>query len=168
MMRNLLIPNNRKFVIGINFLLLIFINTIKVSAQATINFFDDFEGTNNWVFVNGTQANKWHLGTAVSNGLGSKSIYISNDNGATNAYSTNSASVTHVYREIAVPSGTTDATLSFDWRAQGERRCTLIIFCDDYDYLRVWLVPASYTPAAGTAITTGGSRVQVSGNFLQQ
>lgn len=168
MMRNLLIPNNRKFVIGINFLLLIFINTIKVSAQATINFFDDFEGTNNWVVVNGTQVNKWHLGSAVSNGLGSKSIYISNDNGVTNTYSTNSSSVTHVYREIAVPSGTTDATLSFDWRAQGERRCTLIIFCDDYDYLRVWLVPASYTPAAGTAITAGGSRVQVSGNFLQQ
>ncbi|WP_166668246.1 T9SS type A sorting domain-containing protein [Epilithonimonas xixisoli] len=141
---------------------------VNISAQATLNYFEDFEGTNNWTFVNGTQANKWHVGSATSNGLGSKSLYISNDNGVNNTYNINSASVTHAYRGITIPAGTTNTTLSFDWRAEGERGCTLVVFCTDYDYFRVWLVPSTFNPTAGTQITAGGGNIQVDGNFRGQ
>ena len=90
-----------------------------MSAQASLNYFEDFEGTNNWIFVNGTQANKWHVGSATSNGLGSKSLYISDNNGANNTYSTGSESVTYAYKEITIPVGTTNTTVSFDWKNDG-------------------------------------------------
>ncbi|MFR0657371.1 hypothetical protein SB719_22775, partial [Pantoea sp. SIMBA_079] len=37
-----------------------------------------------------------------------------------------------------------------------------------WDYLRVWLVPTSFVPTAGTQIAAGGGRIQVGGNFNQQ
>ncbi|WDF48302.1 GEVED domain-containing protein [Chryseobacterium sp. KACC 21268] len=135
---------------------------VNISAQASLNYFDDFEGTNEWVLVNGTQVNKWHVGGATSSGLGSKSLYISNDNGSTNGYNGNAASVVHAYREIAIPSGTTNATLSFDWKTRGE------YFLTYYDYLRVWLVPLSYNPTASTNISASSIRIQVSGYFVDQ
>src|SRR5690606_22502576 len=51
------------------------------------------------------------------------------------------------------------ATLMFDWKAVGE---------STYDYFRVWLVPTTYTPNAGTQITAVAGRIQVGGNFNQQ
>lgn len=53
-----------------------------------------------------------------------------------------------MYRDISIPAGTTDITCSFDWKNDGE---------EDYDYLRVWIVPVSFTPAAGTQITASAS-----------
>ena len=100
-------------------LLCLLLSTVQMSAQASLNYFEDFEGTNNWTFVNGTQANKWHVGSATSNGLGSKSLYISNNNGANNTYSTGSESVTYAYKEITIPVGTTNTTVSFDWKNDG-------------------------------------------------
>jgi hypothetical protein len=49
-------------------------------------------------------------------------------------------------------SGTSLATFSFDWKAQGE---------SSYDYLRVWLVPSNFMPTPGTRIVAGTGRVQV-------
>ncbi|MBW7674917.1 fibronectin type III domain-containing protein [Chryseobacterium chendengshani] len=123
---------------------------------ATIPYVQPFT-TNDFGFVNGTQVNKWVFGNAAGNPA--NSIYVSNDNGVTNAYTITSLSTVHAYRDVAVPAGTTIATLSFNWKAQGET--TL-------DYLRVWLVPASFVPVAGTQITAGAGRIQVGANFNQQ
>src|SRR5690606_3687399 len=112
--------------------------------------------TNDFTFV-GTQANKWFHGSAAGNPA--DAIYISNDNGVTNAYTNNSLSVAHAYKDLIIPAGSTVATLSFDWRANGESCC---------DYLRVWLVPSSFTSTAGTQITDGAGRIQLGGNMNMQ
>ena len=124
---------------------------------ATLPYTQDFSGANNFSFVNGAQINQWVNGSVAGNP--GNSIYISNDAGVTNAYTTESTSVTQAYRDIAIPSGTTSASFSFDWNANGE---------STYDYLRVWLVPTSFVPVAGTQITAGTGRIQVGGNFNQQ
>ncbi|SIQ18013.1 Por secretion system C-terminal sorting domain-containing protein [Chryseobacterium sp. RU37D] len=123
----------------------------------TVPYTQDFSTGNDLQLNNGTQTNKWFYGTALGNPA--NSLYISNDNGVSNAYSIGSSSVVQAYRDIAIPVGTTDAALSFDWKAEGE---------SSWDYLRVWLVPTSFVPTPGTQIGTGGGRIQVGGNFNQQ
>jgi hypothetical protein len=106
--------------------------------------------------------NNWRYGSAAGNP--SSAIYISNDNGITNNYATTStATVTFAYRDVAIPTGTTTSTFSFDWRCNGDRA-----FGNDYDYFRVWLTPTSFTPTLGTQITAGAGRIQVGTNFNQQ
>ncbi|KQS92841.1 fibronectin type III domain-containing protein [Chryseobacterium sp. Leaf394] len=134
---------------------------LKAQTPATIPYTQNFNSANDFTFVNGTQTNKWAYGTATGN-TGS-SIYISNDNGTANAYTVNSTSVVQAYREITVPANTTIATLSFDWKGIGEGFTTT-----NYDYLRVWLVPATFTPVAGTQITAGAGRIQLGGNMNNQ
>ncbi|MDR6404569.1 MULTISPECIES: fibronectin type III domain-containing protein [Chryseobacterium] len=126
-------------------------------VPATIPYVQNFSGGNDLQLVNGTQVNKWFYGSVVGNPA--NALYISNDNGVSNTYTTNTSSTTQAFRDITVPAGTTDATLSFDWKADGE---------SGYDYLRVWLVPSSYMPTAGAQIAAGGGRIQVGGNFGQQ
>jgi hypothetical protein len=110
---------------------------------------EDWEtGGTAWTFVNGSQTNKWAVGTATNNG-GTQALYVSNDNGVSNAYSTGSASVTHAYRDISFTSGFAQINLSFDWRCVGELTA--------FDRLRVYLVPTSFVPVAGTQITTTGT-----------
>ena len=104
----------------------------------TGSFDDDFETTNNWVFVNGTKKNAWAWDSATNNG-GTKSMYISNDAGVTNAYSNNSASTVFATKLLTLAKGKYD--ISFDWKSNGESR---------YDYLRAAIVPASTTLSAGT------------------
>ncbi|WP_313805394.1 choice-of-anchor J domain-containing protein, partial [Flavobacterium sp.] len=114
---------------------------------AITDFIEDFESSpSSWTLINGTQTNKWIVGTATSNG-GAQSLYISNNNAA-NQYTNNSASVVQAYRDIAIPAGTNLMNLSFDWKALGESCC---------DYLRVWTVPSTFVPTAGTQITAGAS-----------
>jgi len=132
-------------------------NFTTTQIPATLPYNQDFTTTNDLGFTSGTQVNKWAYGTAAGNP--SKSIYISNDNGVTNGYNLSSTSTVHAYRDIAIPAGTTTTMLTFDWRADGE---------STFDFLRVWLVPASFQPVAGTQITAGAGRVQVGGNFNQQ
>ncbi|MDX9791132.1 MAG: fibronectin type III domain-containing protein, partial [Candidatus Kapabacteria bacterium] len=133
----------------------IIFNTPQVPAP--LNFFDDFEGNMNWTLNNGTQTNKWIVGTATSNG-GTHSLYIS-DNGVSNNY-TGTASVTHAYRDIQMPDVIENQLIvSYDWKALGE---------SSFDYLRVWLVPVSFTPTPGTLITAGAERIQLGGNHNQK
>ncbi|MGE4513204.1 MAG: fibronectin type III domain-containing protein [Chryseobacterium sp.] len=124
---------------------------------ATIPYVQNFSTGNDLQLSNGTQTNKWFYGSATGNPA--NSLYISNTNGTTNAYSTSSTSVVHAFRDIIVPAGTTDATLMFDWKGDGE---------SIWDYLRVWMVPATYMPTVGTQITAGGGRIQIGANFNQQ
>ncbi|MFL9837854.1 fibronectin type III domain-containing protein [Flavobacterium sp. ST-75] len=130
------------------------INTLQIPAQ--LDFSEDFEGTINWTLNNGTQTNKWIVGTATSNGSGS-SLYITNDDGVTNAYTNDAESVVHAYRDIEIPAGAEDLYLTFDWKAEGE---------SIYDYLRVWIVPVTYNPVTGTQID-GSNGDQIGGNYNQ-
>lgn len=131
-------------------------------SQASFPYYEDFEGSGNngWTMVNGvTQPNKWYVGSATNNG-GSRALYISNNGGATNGYTNSSNSITHSYRDISIPTGTTNAYITFDWKAYGEG--------PNYDYLQVWLVPATDTPTAGLLITPGAGRIQLGGNYFGQ
>jgi len=111
-------------------------------------FTEDFEGGNGetlpgWTVVNGSQTNKWYVGTATANG-GTRSIYVSN-NAADNSYSITSTSVVHFYRDFNLNSTAENpATITFDWKGQGEGTSTL------YDYLAVYVVETSVTPVAGS------------------
>ena len=109
---------------------------------ATIPYIFGFEEAaenSNWILINGTQTNKWYIGTASNNG-GENGLYISNDNGVTNAYTNSSAvSFVYAYRTINFPANS-DYIISFDWKAYGE---------SNYDYIRAWLVPASTVLTAG-------------------
>ena len=123
---------------------------------ATLAYAQNFEGTHGFGFTNGNQPNVWVVGTATANG-GTRSLYITNDNGASNTFNVNSQSTVQAFRDILIPAGTAEVNLSFDWKAFGESCC---------DFLRVWMVPVSFTPVAGTQITAGDSGgVQVGGNF---
>lgn len=123
---------------------------------APMPYVQPFTGSNDFGFINGTQPNKWAYGSATGNPA--NSIYISDNDGLTNTYS-NTTSVVHAYRDIAVPAGTNLATLMFDWKAEGQT--TL-------DYFRVWIMPTTQMPVAGTNLTSGSGRVQIGGNFNQQ
>jgi len=108
---------------------------------------EDFEGTtHSFTIVNGSQTNKWYVGTATANG-GTKSAYISNNSGTSNAYTITSSSTVHMYRDVTFPVSTSPYTLSFDWRAQGES--------GDYDYFTVRLVEISTSPTAGSQLSSG-------------
>jgi hypothetical protein len=128
-------------------------------VPATIPYTQNFTTGNDLQLANGAMTNKWFYGSATGNPA--NSLYISNNNGVANAYSTGPSvsNYVHAYRDITVPGGTTDATLSFDWKGAGE---------SSWDFLRVWMVPITYVPTAGTQITTGGGRIQIGGNLNQQ
>lgn len=128
-------------------------------VPTTIPYIQDFTTGNDLQLANGDMTNKWSYGSATGNSA--NSLYISDDNGVSNAYTTSPSvsNFVHAYRDIIVPGGTTDATLSFDWKGEGE---------SSWDFLRVWMVPVSYVPTAGTQITAGGGRIQIGDNFNQQ
>src|SRR5699024_2611434 len=93
---------------------------------------------------------------AVSNG-GTNSLYVSNDNGLTNNYTTSpTAYVIHAYKDFHIPANVADVSISYDWRNFGE---------GTWDYVRVWLVPSSFTPTTGTLIAAATGRVDISGTL---
>jgi len=118
-------------------------NSLTYQWQVGFVISENFEeSTNSFTFVNGSQTNKWVVGTDAAY-AGKSSAYISNNENS-NAYTVNAASVAHMYRDITFPAFTT-CTLSFYWKGQGE---------GSYDYLSVHLVETSVTPAAGTPLTS--------------
>ena len=122
-------------------------------TPATIPYTNNF-GSNDFLFINGAQTNKWFYGSATGNAA--NSIYVSSNTGTSNTYNNGSTSVVQAYRDIVIPAGTTLAQFSFDWKANGE---------SGWDYLRVWLVPSTFTPIAGTQTTAGSGRIQVGGDL---
>ena len=100
----------------------------------TLPYTCDFEasGDNGWLLKNGTCTNKWHVGSFTSPAGHSGSLFISSDGGTTAGYNINAGSV--VVAEKLFQTGTSDSlTISFDLTIGGE---------DDYDYLKVFWVPA--------------------------
>jgi gliding motility-associated-like protein len=120
-----------------------------------LNFIDGLETLTGWTLNNGTQSNKWSVGSAVNNG-GTKSLYITDTNGATNTYNNTAASVVQAYKDFVIPAGATQLDFTFDWRSVGEVQ----------DYIRVWTVPTTFTPTAGTQITAvANSRIKIGPDF---
>ncbi len=95
---------------------------------------EDFEGnTSCWMKEGNDRTNQWVIGATVNHGDGDgHALYISRDGGTTDGYTVSSASSVYAYRLLSLEAG--NYTVSFDWKANGER---------DYDYLRAALVPAS-------------------------
>lgn len=130
-------------------------------------FVETFESgsfeNNNWFTVNGSQANKWYVGTSAGD-TENLSAIISNDNGVTNAYTNNSASVTHLYADFAIPSGDVlgDVVLAFDWKALAES--------GDWDHIKVYSILPTEVPVAGTQLIAGnqiGARYNQSGSWTK-
>lgn len=115
---------------------------------ALLNYSENFDGATpyGWYKNNGNQDNKWVIGSATGSNL-SNSLYISEDGGISNTYNIGPASVVHAYRDIQIPLGIGQLGVSFDTKIGGELN----------DYIRVWLVPASFIPTPGTQITTANS-----------
>ena len=111
-------------------------------AVTTGNFFkDDFEGDVSWLTFNDAN-NKWFVGNAVNHG-GERSLYITNNSGASNAYGTGTTQWSYAQKAFSLSEG--QYVVSFDWKCNGE---------SNYDYMRVFLVPASVTHAGGMPPTT--------------
>ena len=112
--------------------------TTAVPAQ--LPYFCDFENSqdNGWQLVNGTQINKWYIGSATSNG-GSNSLYISNNNGASNTYTITTTSNVFAVRPVYIPVAG-EYEYSYDWHCYGE---------SSWDYLNAALAPSSMTFTAG-------------------
>lgn len=108
--------------------------------------FDNADENSSWVLVNGTQTNKWYIGTATGNG-DNTALYISNNNGTSNAYTNTSASMVWAYRDFnfAVP-GT--YTFSFDWKCYGEGNSY-----NNYDYSYVYLGAIGDVTAGSSSIS---------------
>ena len=128
-----------------------------LADQVTIPWEEDFEGdTPGFSFTENSSVNKWHIGDGAAC-EGTHSLYISNDGGVTNAYSSkidgvNQTTVVHAYIDILIPEDINETFLNFDYKAAG----------DNLDILRVWMVPATYQPVAGTKIdpfNSGGFQI---------
>ena len=100
-----------------------------------------------WMIVNGSEVNRWAVGTGAGATHGSQAIYITNNCGGNpppHQYTLDATSVVHFYRDITVPAGEPYLTISFSLIVQGEGCC---------DYLDVFIAPTSVTPAAGTQVS---------------
>ena len=116
--------------------------TLQIPAE--LPFTENFDDEINWTIVNGTETNKWFVGTVPA--YEGNSAYISKDGGTTYEYNNGSTSVVHLYRDIEFIAGALEYNLSFMLKCGGE---------SIWDGLKVFLVDTSTIPAAGTQLTTG-------------
>ncbi|TCJ18604.1 T9SS type A sorting domain-containing protein [Flaviaesturariibacter flavus] len=114
----------------------------------------DFEaGATGWTIVNGSQTNKWVVGSGATPGFGgSKAIYISRDGGTTHRYDTTSASISYFYRDIAIPAGTTNGWMLFDYISAGERTPWGMYNYLYPDALNIYVVSPSVAITAGNMV----------------
>jgi len=116
-------------------------NTAQVVVMSpSTGFTSTFEdGTpDGWAIVNGSQTNKWIVGTSTAS-AGDYSIYISSNN-SSNTYNIDAASIVHFFRDI-IYTFPINNTLTFDFKGMAET---------NYDYLRVYLCETNYIPVAGS------------------
>ena len=137
--------------------------TVNIAPQpiVTIPYIEDFETytppTNEFTFQN--QTNGWYVGSATSNPVGGKSLYISNNNGTSNQYTNTTASSSSAY--ITVDFGNfAEYNISFDWKLCGE---------STFDIMKVYIIPDSMAiptsfSTTGTAWISGNGVIQLQGN----
>ena len=102
-----------------------------------------FETFTGWTITNDWE-NEWYRTTNYSCS-GSYCAYIGRNSGNNN-YRKNVTLVSHIYRDVTFPAGETDITLDFTFRGVGEA---------NYDGMKVYLVPTSTSPVAGTQLGSG-------------
>lgn len=124
--------------------------------NATLPFTESFDGSNIWVLKNGTQANKWFIGS-TQDGSVDESLYISSDEGLNNNY-VNTTSVVQVYKDFEIPSGTTNIDVAFDWKTIGQSNAA---GTTQNDYFQAWIVPVDFAFTPGTLISTGDGRIKL-------
>jgi len=134
-------------------------STGPTSGTTTVT--ENFEGaTQGFTLVNGTY-NRWYHGTAAACG-GTKGLYVGTAVGNNN-YTissgfgglTSNAATNHAYRDYTI-SSYCNANLSFSWRNNGNANAAL----------RVWLIPTSVTPVAGTALTASATQILLGGPYF--
>ena len=103
---------------------------------------------NGWTVVN-SATNAWNVGTATFS-AGAKSAYVSNTTGSTYAYSNATASVSHFYRDVAVPAGESVISLSFKLKGDGD-----VFSGTYYDKLMVYVAPTTFTPTTAAPTSPG-------------
>lgn len=108
-----------------------------------VPFLEDFESStaNDWMIVNGSQYNKWHLGGAEKH-QGSQAVYISDNEGTDNRYNTNETSLVHIFRDIRFPEQKGKFYLEYWIKGYGQF----------LDYLRVHITDANNLPLAGSGL----------------
>ena len=94
---------------------------------------------NGWTVANG-YGSDWYVGTAAGAYSGTKSAFLGS--GSTSYSGTGWATVVHFYRDVAVPVGATEITLSFKLKYP--------IVDNNYDYFDVYTTTTSNTPIAGS------------------
>lgn len=122
--------------------------TFRTLQEATTYPYIDNFDTEQWVYINGTQTNKFYTGTPITANnvtYADNKLFVSND-GLTNTYASTASSV-YAYRDITLPATITNAQISFDWILKGEG---ISATTTPYDYARFYIIPASITPTAGT------------------
>ena len=117
--------------------------------------FEDSVQNSLWVLENGTNTNKWHIGTATNNG-GTHALYISDNNGVANSYTITTAAMDYAYTDVML-SAPGDYGYSFDWKCEGE---------STWDFIRVALVPVSESFTAGTALPSGLSATAMPASWI--
>lgn len=113
-----------------------------VSSASKFQVKEDWEGTSDWIIVNGSEVNHWTIGTATAS-TGSKSLYVTTNN-STNSYQISASSSVHVYKDFYFPPGATNIKIKFDWKCEGEPGGF-----SGVDRLRVYLVPTDQFPQPG-------------------
>ncbi len=122
---------------------------------------ENFEGTTNiFTLVNGSN-NRWFQGTAAF-AAGTKGLYIGtavgNNNYAIGSFFSPISATNFAFRDIPVTSFC-NANFAFKWRCNGQ---------SGQAELRLWLVPTTFTPVAGTAITASASNILLGGPYFGQ
>ncbi|WP_430614628.1 fibronectin type III domain-containing protein [Flavobacterium sp. JP2137] len=126
------------------------LGSMSFTTLASLPYNEGFESANHgWEFGTGTHVNKWVADTAVKS-TGLKSLYISKDNGVTHTYNISGTQVTHAVKQMVIPTGTQDVTISFDWMCKGDGFFPNAAL----DYFKVWVIPAAFVPTTGTLLTT--------------
>lgn len=132
-------------------LLFICANFHLINAQtATLDYTEIFDPpsiTTAWKLINGSQANYWKIGARDKTSV---ELFITNGSGTTNDY-VGTKSVVHAYREIAIPNGVSEISIDYAYKCVGNSN----------SYFRVWVVPATFTPVAGTAITADITKILI-------
>ena len=124
-------------------------------VPAPLPFVEDFETPSAWQLINSTASvNKWVISTNITanNNGGTRCLYITNNENATPPpYEyTISSQTAHVYAvKHLLFDEVGQYTIAYDWKNQGESA--------SWDYIQVWLAPASAEIIAGSTPTTLGS-----------
>jgi len=99
---------------------------------------------NGWTAINGAN-NNWYVGNApvVASGVNCAFSGTNSTTWTGEAFS----NVNHIYKDVAIPAGESQLTFAFKYKINAPDAT--------YDYLKVYLVPTSTTPVAGTQLASG-------------